>query len=243
MARTRTLTNLLADIRFLSDTQGLTARHDDTNLTRLLNQSIQRFREKVSTAGINHYLVSATGTLTAGVTAPYQFGVLDMTAVSPNVVRVYGLDIKVDNRWHSCDGVEFTRRNEFQDSTGARTGITVAFANFRTSMLALFPPPAGAYTYVAWYLPVLTDLVNGSDTFDGIAGWEEWPVWDCFIKLINRDQYPQIYEMATRERDSVWADIQKTSARVNRTSYTQRRDTWGETANKQAYSRSRGLWR
>ena len=243
MARTRTLTNLLADIRFLADAQGLTGRHDDTNITRLLNQSIQRFREKVSTAGINHYLVHATGTLTVGALAPFQFGSLDLSAVSPNVVRVYGLDIKVDNRWHSLDGVEFTHRNEFQDQTGARNGIPISFANYTTNKLAIFPPPDRTYTYVAWYLPVLADLSAGSDTFDGIAGWEEWLYWDVLIKLVNRDQYPQVYEMAASERERVWGDVQKTSGRVNRASFTTRRDTWGEADNKAAYSRNRGLWR
>jgi hypothetical protein len=243
MARTRTLTNLLADIRFLADAQGLTSRHDDTNLTRLLNQSIQRFREKVSATGINHYLVHATGTLTVGPLSPFHWGSLDLSAVSPNVVRVYGLDLRIDgNRWHSCDGIEFTRRHEYQDQTGARNGITIAFANYQTAKLALFPPPAGAYTYVAWYLPVLADLAGASDTFDGVAGWEEWLYWDVLIKLINRDQYPQAYEMAASERERVWADVQKASGRVNRASFTVRRDTWGEADAKATYSRNRGLW-
>src|SRR5690606_41976259 len=97
MARNRTLQSLRDQVRWQSDTLGLDSRHSDARIDSALNQSIQRFREKVSAAGITHYLVSTTGTLTAGATAPHPFSVLDLSAVSPATVRVYGPDLNIDD--------------------------------------------------------------------------------------------------------------------------------------------------
>lgn len=240
MARTRTLTLLLGDLRYVSDSQGLLGRHTDTSLTRLLNQSIQRLREKVSANGITHFLVStSTPTMTVGPTAPYHFGVIDFSAVSPNVVRVYGIDVTRNGSTYELDGVPFTARNDYQDGDGARNGPPVAFANFQTAKVAIFPPSDSAYSYVAWYLPVLADLASGSDTFDGVAGWEEWVLWDCLPSMVTRDTHAAVIQLIESRRAELWTDIVRGSHSVNRKAAPQRRDTWGESARKRAFSRER----
>ncbi|HLV68330.1 MAG TPA: hypothetical protein VKY73_21080 [Polyangiaceae bacterium] len=229
MARNRTLQSLRDQVRWQSDTLGLDSRHSDARIDSALNQSIQRFREKVSAAGITHYLVSTTGTLTAGATAPHPFSVLDLSAVSPAVVRVYGLDVTIDgSRIRDLFCVPFTDRARYQDWRGPSAERPIAYAHFSTAKLAILPPPDGAYPYVCWYLPVLPDLLDDGDEFDGVAGWEEWIVWDVVLKLCNRDQYPQAHGMAMNERELVWRDVQHASASVNRTLVVQRKDTWGE---------------
>lgn len=239
MARTRTLAQLQGDLQYLADIQGLTARHDATTQTRMLNQSIQRFRAKLSAEGVAHYLVStASATWPNGPTSPYHFGVLDLSAVTPNVVQVYAIDVKVGADWYGLDCVDFTARNEYHDTNATRRP-PVAFANFQTAKCAVFPASDQSYTYNAWYLPVLTDLSASSDTFDGVAGWEEWVVWDAMIPIINRDQYPQVYAMATAERAERWSDIIRVASRVNRMGAVQRRDTWGDTQYKRRFSRER----
>ncbi len=241
MARTITIDNLEADLRYLGDLQGLTVRHDQTNVFRLLNKAIQTFREKVSQSGINHFLVSVNGTLTPGATAPYQFSILDLSAVSPNVVRVYGVDVQVTGVWIPLDGVEFTRRNDYQAYVGVQNAPPVAFANFTTYKLAIFPPPLSAYPYIVWYLPVTPDLTTGQ-TFDGITGWEKWVIWEALIGTINRDQYEKAYAIARQEQDRAWADVVAGSSRVNRATFTTRKDTWGARLKKAVFSRNRGTW-
>lgn len=217
MARTRSLTNLLADVRFQSDVQGFSLRHDDTNLTRLINQSIQDFRDKVSSEGIQHYLTSATGTMTAGVTSGYPFKILDCSAFSPNVVRVFGVDVQLtDTRWQPLRAVDFVERANYQWPGGIAGGnVPEAFANMTTYTLAIMPAPGRTITYRVWYLPLLTDLATGSDTFDGITGFEQWLVWDVCAKVVTRDQNPQGYSLITTERDRAWADVLRGSSKVN----------------------------
>ena len=98
MARTVRLDTLRGDIQWIADTKGLTVRHTSADLNRAINQSIQRFREKVSNRGIRHFLTHSAGTLSAGATSPFPFTVLDLAALSPSVVRVFGIDITYQGR-------------------------------------------------------------------------------------------------------------------------------------------------
>lgn len=210
MARTATLTVLLAQVRYLGNIQGMTARHPDADLTRAINQSIQHFREKVSAHGVRNYLVSTTGTITAGATSPYSYTELDLSAKSPAIVRVFGLDITIQGRVIPLEQIDFDSRNDFQDwGTVSLTREPLAYANVSQAKLAIFPASNGTYPYTCWYLPVLADLVSGSDTFDGVVGWEEWVVWDVLLKILQRDEYAAIVAQATAERDRVWADIER----------------------------------
>lgn len=208
MARTVTLSVLRDEIRFLADAQGTSAiaRHGNTDLNRAINQSIQRFREKVSNHGFRHYLVHATGSLTPGATSPHSFGQLDLSALSPSVVRVYRMTIMVNGRPKRLESVDLDNADDFFGDVA--TGVPEAFATFRDKV-AVMPAPNAAYVYVIWYLPVLADLSLDADVFDGVAGWEAWVQWDVLTKLIQRDTSPALYQMAATERDLVWADIEK----------------------------------
>lgn len=217
-----------ADVRWLADVQSLTLRHVDADLNRAINQSIQRFREMVSTNAINHFLVSSTQTTTVGATSPYPFQVLDLSAINPNVVRVYAVDATIHGNVIPLSPEQFSARADYQGTYQRLTGQPAAFANMTTYKLALLPAPDAVYSLVVWYLPVIADLVADGDTFDGIAGYEEWITWDVLVKLIQRDQYPQLYSTATNERDTLKRDMIHALGGVNQRSVGRRRDTVGE---------------
>lgn len=226
MSRTRTLAQLRSDLDLLADVQGFTARHTDASKNRYINQAIQRFREKLSIEGIGHFLQPATVTLTAGATAPYPFATVDLVALSPQVVRVFAVHVTVDNRVIPLEGVEWNEITRYQSPlSGVAPGVPVAFASQTTTKLAIMPPPNAAYTAVVWYLPLLPDLVGDSDTFDGVAGWEDWVVYEAAIPLANRDRDQAQIASIGAERDRHWAEIIRSAGRVNRASTTRRRDT------------------
>lgn len=207
--RTVTLSTMISEIRFLADVKGLTVRHPDADLTRAINQSIQRFREKVSNIGIKRYLTSASGTFTAGATGDFAFTSLSLSSLSPKCVRVYGLEYTINGRVTHMEEVDFASRNDFQRGDGVKTGRPLAWAQFENETLAILPASDGAYPYTIFYLPALADLVSSNDTFDGIAGWELWIQWDVLAKLITRDKYGQEYALCAQERELVWADIER----------------------------------
>lgn len=212
MSRTVTLTQLLLDVRNQADIVGATARHDDTLLTRLINQSIQRFRERLSVEGVQHYLTNTTGLLTAGVTSPYPFSVLDLSAAAPNIVRTYSVDIDIGGVLKTLHHVQFDERSRYCGSL--ITAEPIAWCHIQTTLLAIMPAPSFEYQYTVWYLPKLADLTAGADTFDGVAGWEDFIVWDVVSRLVVRDQYPQAFAMVEQTKQDLWRDILRSSRKV-----------------------------
>jgi len=214
MARNVTLLQLRTDIQFQVDQViGSSGHVQTTNVNRLINQSIQRFRERVSSEGMTRYLVSTTGTLTTGTTSPYPFSVLDLSSLSPALVRTYGVDLTVNTCVKTLSHIPFTERANYGGTT--TTSEPQAWSHFQGSKIALSPAPDQAYTYVVWYLPVLSDLASDGDTFDGVAGWEDFIVWDVVCRLIIRDQYAEAYQMASEYRDGIWKDILRGAQRVS----------------------------
>ncbi len=239
MSRTITLTNLLAQVRYQASVQGLTVRHSDADLTALINSSIQLHREMVSLEGISNYLVSHSSTLVAGNTSPYKFAVLDLASgPSPALVRVYGFDIIVGNEAKTLHPVAFSERNDY----GGEPGEPEAWAPYQLYKIALFPAPAYAYTYVVWYLPKLADLSAGADTFDGVAAWDQWVIWDVVCKVIDRDQFASAFALAANERERCQQLIMNTSKQTGKGVIHRRRDTWGERRRDQRLRRSPWRW-
>ncbi len=95
------------------------------------------------------------------------------------------------------------------------TGEPRAWAHYQTRKIAIMPASDQAYAYNVWYLPVLADLAADGDTFDGVAGWEDFIVWDVVCRLIIRDQYMTAYQTATQYRQELWADILRNATRVS----------------------------
>lgn len=214
MARAVALSTLRSDVRAKGDFGGAQIRHTDAQINRLINQSIQMFRERISDEGSTHYLVSATGSLGVGATSPYPFYQLDLSALSPALVRTYGIDVTFPGgEVCTLERVPFDQRAKYGSTT--ERGRPMAWAHFRTDQVAIMPGPDSAYTYVVWYLPKFTDLSADGDTFDGVAGWEEWVVWDVVSQCIARDQFPQAFEIAERRRMEVEQRVMRGATKVS----------------------------
>lgn len=214
MSRNVTLLQLRTDIATQADIVGGTARYSTATLNRFINQSIQRFREKLSSEGATHFLTNASGTLTAGAVAPFPFGIIDLTAVNPSVVRTFGVDIQLTSGVvTTLSHAPFQSRSDYGGPI--ITGEPRAWAHFNTRKIGIFPAPSQSYPYTVWYLPVLADLALDADVWDGVAGWEDFIVWDVVCRLIIRDQYMTAYQTATGYRQELWADILRNATRVS----------------------------
>lgn len=213
MARTVTLSQLRTDVAAQCDfAVGASGRYTPTLLTRYINQSVQRFRERVSNSGMTHYLTSSSGTVSSGATSPYSFKVLDASGFSPAVVRVYGVDLTVSGVIYTLEHRPFEERNKYGSPTS--TGIPHSWAMYQTTSIALMPAPSQSYSYTVWYLPLLADMSADGDTFDGVAGWEQWIVYDCVCQLVARDTYQSAYNQAVQLRNEVWQDVLRGATKV-----------------------------
>jgi len=228
VTRTVTLAQLRSDIRFQADLVGASLRHGDAQITRLINQSINRFRERVTIEGATFYLRRQEDTLSAGrpsTSVAYQE--LDISGYSPAPVRTFDVDLITNGEVLKLNHVPFDSRNDY--GSALSPGIPAAWAHFQKDTLAFFPYPNNNFSVVVYYTPVATDLVSDSDTFDGVAGWEDYITWDCVCRLIVRDQFPQAFQLALVQKTEIWTDILRTAARPTHAGGAiLGRDTFGE---------------
>ena len=213
MSREVTLAQILDDAEAQADLLGTDTRHTPARKLRMANQAIQRFRELLTVHGVRLFLTPANGTLTAGVESPYSFRTLSISALTL-LVRPVHLDITINGIVTTLDHVPFDARNDYGGATFS--GVPRAWAQYNRNSIAILPAPDAAYPYTLWYIPRLADADDPSDTFDGVAGWEDYVVWDVVCRLLVRDQSGTAYQIASAERAGIWADIMKTAPRVNR---------------------------
>lgn len=218
MARTATMATMLADLRWRADIESMTARHTDAMLARILNQSWQAYRVRVSDSGGGLYLKATTpAAMTAGALAGYAFGTI---AHPSDAIGIYGVDVTATSGdIRSLAPGSFGQRNAYFDRWNGCTGFpelyfpynigTESTTGVTAGKIAIFPAPADGYTYSIWYLPAWTDIGYTSTTyvFDGYAGCEEWVILDCVAKIATRDNdMQQCAALATQERAKCWEE-------------------------------------
>lgn len=240
MARPVSLATLEASIRWQADQMGATLRHTSNDLAREINSSIQRLRTFVSDCGLPYYLKSKGGTLTVGpgtaidgVTPNY--GTLTLPTASGLSFRaIYGLDVRLpSNEFIALDVVPISARNDY----GNTTGFPLACSVLDPGVLAIFPAPDAAYSYLLRYLPVSVDLALSDDTFDGQEGWERWIIWDVLHKILHRDSKPELIASVKQERAEIEREIRHEAARGQRSQPSRRRDTRGQRKRTEAIAR------
>jgi hypothetical protein len=52
----------------------------------------------------------------------------------------------------------------------------------------IFDPDPGAYTYRVLYVTAAPVLAADDDEFDGISGWEDWPILRVAISCLNKEK-------------------------------------------------------
>lgn len=70
--------------------------------------------------------------------------------------------------------------------------------------------PTAGYVVTMIYTPTLARMTAGSDTFDGVNGWEEWVILDACIKALNKEESDVQVIMA--QRADVEAEITSMAA-------------------------------
>lgn len=228
MARNVSLYQLRTDVSEQADIAGNTARYTPTLLNRLINQSRQKFAREISNAGVTHLLEPVSSTTSVGTTSPYQFQAIDLEPliVGRNLVAVYGVDITVNGERRKLEQVPFNERSEW--GSAEHLGPPVFWAAYQTRKIALFPAPDQAYAFTVWFLPSLTDMSVDSDTWDAVAGWEEYVKWDVTCAIMARDNNQAGFQLASAERAVAQSEILKNANRVTRAgSATVARDTFG----------------
>lgn len=223
MARTRTLTQLIADVRDRTDTEN--SQHvTDTQITRYLNQSIAALYALIVEQDESDFVLQNTFTAIAGAesstiektpgvaTLPYKILAVD-------VIDANGLSYPVPRFMYGERG--------FLDTQDGTWGVLqrVHYQWRETSSLYWSPPWESPTLIRVTYVPSPADLVLGSDTYDGRAGWEEWVTLDASIRVLLKEESDA--SDFVRERATVEARILRQITARDRANPKRVRDVFG----------------
>lgn len=200
--RTRSMTDMLADIRRRSDTVNQTDRFPDVDLREYANQSIATlWDELVRARGQSYYQKSSTLTLTPPV-AP-----ADATYSMPTdfyqLLAVYWLS-----------GGEKIPLTPFEqhERVGVDLDYEDCFPRYRLAgqiatdgaLIEFDPVPSSTQSVKVYYVPTaLRYAANGSGDatgFDGINGWEMYVVWDVASQVIGEEERDPSFALAQLAR-------------------------------------------
>jgi hypothetical protein len=214
-----------------------TGRHTNADINGMINRSWQDLRAFVcaNCGGLAEAYLKATtpAAMTVGPLSGYSFGTIPHPA---DCAEIHGIDVVVTaNDVRSLEPASWKDRNIYRDMWGNGTGIPIAFsiynigvesgASVTAGTIAIFPAPDRDYTYSIWYVPKWTDLTSDTDVFDGVAGWENWVVWDCVVKLAAADNDMQnVAQIAMNERQAAEKRIVTAAGKLQRVAPVRRID-------------------
>jgi hypothetical protein len=167
-----TLSALISRIRQRSDNEHSGSSFvTDAELTRLINVSYAELYGHLVRYSMN--TVESLTTITATGAASYSLASDFFSLIS--VYRVSG-----DNRLR-------LERHSNRHRLGATPSGDASTYRIINNTIEFYPRPSGG-TYEVVYLPICGELVDGTDTVDGVLGWEEYLVIDCAIHILDKEE-------------------------------------------------------
>lgn len=208
MARSRTLTQLIAEVRQRADCEG-DPHITDAEVTRFINQSCQALQALLIDIDESEFMSWEDLTTTPGDPL-LSLATLPWTDTEQGLYKLAHVHATVSGQVLELERWTFERYTLYQNaSSWGVPQMPVSYRLIRDKLgspsLMFAPTPQSAYPIRVFYYTPFVDLVNGSDTFDGRAGWEEWVVLDAAIKCLVKSQEP-IRDVQT-EREKVEARI------------------------------------
>lgn len=205
--QSKTLTQIIADVRYLGDAESLTSRHPDADLTRRINSSIRALRGLVTARGGSYFIEATTAATLAGTQITGE--VYSEVPFPANAVQIHGVDVDLapnSGSWYSLEPVSWVQRRDSSSfCLGAPRYFTVrqipqgSGASVAAGTIDIFPA-ASAGSYKIWFLGDFVDLTS-ADVFLGLPEWHDWVIWAVVRDLAARDDdQRETYQAATQKQ-------------------------------------------
>ncbi len=177
MARAVALQTLIARVRQRADIQSATARFTDTILADLVSEGLAELYEKIAQArGHASFYRKSQSFTTVSNQSQY-----DLTAIGvPDMYHLTSVDVAIGGtNWVlSCRPFMENERKRFSSvPIGWNYGQPIYYALWGNS-IEFIPQPSGGYVVSLNYAPApgVYSASRQLETFDGVAGWEEFAV-------------------------------------------------------------------
>jgi len=175
MARNVTLSGLRDRIYELGELRE--AYVSKTALREEINQSIAELYDLVVQADQGYYESTDTITVVSG-TASY--------SLPTDYYKTIGVDVQRSDgsTWINLRRYNHTERNKYSNYGG---GINREWTEYRVrgGNIVFTPSPTWSGSARHFYIPTPTKLTDDGDTFDGVAGWDDYVVYDCLVKFVG----------------------------------------------------------
>lgn len=182
MSRSVSLTNLITRVRQRADIESDLLRFTDAEITTNLNESIAELYDIILSAyGQDYFRSTYAITLVAGQSV-YSLPVSFLSLISVDIF--FG----TTTNWVQTVAPYMENERNWYKFAAGLTMASPSYYRLQGANIAFIPVPNGTYTASINYIPTSPLLVVGSDTFDGINGWEEFAVLDAAIKCLLKDE-------------------------------------------------------
>lgn len=163
----------------------------DSELNGYVNASIKDLYDKLVQAGEIYYLKSSNITTSVNI---------DTYDLPSDFYKLQGVDLVLaytvnpDTSWTVTNALtmkpySFAERNTFKYSpTIQLAGLNYLRYLIVNNQIKFAPIGTGTSYIQIWYAAVFQNLVNDTDTFDGINGWEEYVINDVAIKMMAKEE-------------------------------------------------------
>lgn len=215
MARTVTLTQLMTDARLYADKRpgGADSFIDDTELTRLVNQALAGLYDRILASRSYEENAQTLSFTTLAGTATYTLAHLDVLEVlQHDVYEILLVTIQwASDQYERVDPIQRRNTPAMQNwqqwGYGSPKGYIIQSPDSGVlggawgMQMTFYPTPQSAETIEVQYVPAFSDLVNGSDEFNGINGWEKAVALQVAIEMLIIDQKDPGALMALLDRE------------------------------------------
>lgn len=159
-----------------------------------INQSYFELYDLLVTVYEDYFLTGPTPLVTTG----------DNTIALPNdFYKLMGVDGSPNstNAFVTLKKFDFIARNRYIYPQQVNTLLGVFNPQYRVmgNNLMLIPTPPAGQTIRIWYIPRVTQLLQDTDTLDGVSGWNEYVIVDAAIKAMQKEESDVSVLMAQKQ--------------------------------------------
>ena len=172
----------------------------------------------VQLPGTGVYATFATGTYNAdnayAVTAalPTTTSEVQTYVLPPDFYKLHQLTLTSGTQWTLPLSPVNHVDKPYWMTSNVQSSIRPGYYEIRAGYYDFWPAPHGEYTINLAYVPCATVLVNSSDTFDGINGWEDYGTHWAARKMLLKEGDIEMANLVTQDMNKIGQRITNMAA-------------------------------